>query len=91
MTKFNICDINKLVIKLNYYDFSKYIKYLRIKKGLKQKDLATILGISTSKYCKIENGSTEPSFNELLILLELFNIDILKLNKMIKNKTVFFD
>ena len=76
---------------MNYYDFSKYIKYLRIKNGLKQKDLATILGVSTSKYCKIENGSTEPSFNELLILLDLFKIDLLDLNKKIKNKQLFYD
>ena len=76
---------------MTYYDFTKYIKMKRLKKGLTQREIAEYLSISTSKYNKIENGSTEPSFKELLLLLKLYNINLLELDSTLKKLNINYD
>ncbi|MBR6071790.1 MAG: helix-turn-helix transcriptional regulator [Acholeplasmatales bacterium] len=61
---------------MTYKEFSKIIKIKRIKYGYLQRDIAKKLYISISKYCKIENGSTEPSFQELLTICKLLKISL---------------
>ena len=71
---------------MEYMFFTKLLKEKRIKNKLLQREMASLLGISISKYNKIENGSTEPSFKELLILIKLFKIDLLRFMDNIKIK-----
>ena len=56
--------------------FSKRLKELRLKKGLKQQELAEILGIKRNTYSDWENGKTEPSFENLVKLADLFKVSL---------------
>lgn len=52
----------------------EYLKILRIKKTLTQKDVADKLGIATNSYTKKENGNNPFSVNELKELKKIFRI-----------------
>jgi XRE family transcriptional regulator, regulator of sulfur utilization len=61
----------------------KSIKFLRMAKGLKQSELATILGKSTNYLSLVENDKREPSLSflknladELEVPLSLFFLDM---------------
>ena len=56
--------------------FSKRLKKLRKNKGLKQQELAEILGIKRNTYSDWENGKTEPSFENLLKLADLLEVSL---------------
>lgn len=56
--------------------FSERIKRLRKNKGLKQQELAEILGIKRNTYSDWENGKTEPSFENLIKLADLFEVSL---------------
>ena len=56
--------------------FSERIKRLRKNKGLKQQELAEILGIKRNTYSDWENGKTEPSFENLIKLADLLEVSI---------------
>lgn len=56
--------------------FGDNIKRLRKNKGLKQQELAEILGISQKSYSHWENGKTEPSFDNLFKLADFFDISL---------------
>lgn len=51
------------------------LKALRLKKGLKQKDIAQILGINTNSYTKKENKKNPFTLAEAKILKEYFELD----------------
>lgn len=53
----------------------EYLKILRIKKSLTQKDVADELGIATNSYTKKENGNNPFSVNELKEIKRLFQIN----------------
>lgn len=70
---------------MSYKAFAEYIKDLRIKKKIKQKDMANKLLTTSSRYSKIENGSLEPTFVELQIICKELDInldELLDLKKM---------
>lgn len=46
-----------------YIKIGSRIKELRIEKGIKQKDMAGMLGVSVSTYSNYENGYREPSMD----------------------------
>ena len=46
-------------------NIGKTIKYFRLKKGLKQKDLARLSSISVSHLCLMEKENREPSLSSL--------------------------
>jgi DNA-binding XRE family transcriptional regulator len=48
---------------------------LRIDLGLKSKEMAEKLNITTTKYSNIENGKVEPSIGLLFKIQETFGID----------------
>lgn len=48
---------------------------LRVDLGLKSKEMAEKLGISTTKYSNIENGKVKPSIDFAYKVKEVFNID----------------
>lgn len=53
---------------------------LRVDLGLKSKEMAEKLGISTTKYSNIENGKVKPSIDFAYKIQELFDVeDVLEL------------
>lgn len=56
--------------------FSERLKRLRKSKGLKQQELAEILGIKRNTYSDWENGKTEPSFDNLIKLADFFEVSL---------------
>lgn len=55
---------------------------LRIDLGLKSKDVAEKLGITTTKYSNIENGRVEPAITLLYKIQEVLGVDdVLELMK----------
>ncbi len=65
----------------------KKLIFWRIDKRLKQKDLATILGITLAHYSNIERGVTNPSYDLLVRFRELYsNVDVIDLFEK-ENKT----
>jgi len=57
-------------------DYYKFIKELRIKKGLSQIEVAGKIGISRSSYIKFEQGKTELSLSEAAKLADMFGISL---------------
>lgn len=56
------------------------IKRLRVKKGLRNKEIVAQLGIrgvelSTGTYSKVEMGINNPSVDMLIALVDIFNCD----------------
>lgn len=52
----------------------KRLKELRKEKGLYQKDIAEILGITKTGYASYEQGISKPSIDYLLILASFYNV-----------------
>ncbi|MCR5350533.1 MAG: helix-turn-helix domain-containing protein [Acholeplasmatales bacterium] len=75
---------------MTYQEFAKLIKEKRLESNILQKDIASYLCVSISKYSKIENGQLEPKIIELSLILKYFQIDP---NVLIeeKPKKHFFD
>ena len=57
-------------------DYYKFIRELRIKKGLSQVEIAKKIGISRSSYIKFEQGKTELSLSEAAKLADMFGISL---------------
>lgn len=55
--------------------FSKNLKYLRTKKGLKQTELAEKIGVRTNTISNYENGISEPDFKILDLIIKELNIN----------------
>ncbi len=68
---------------MSYQTFARMVKDLRIKKKIKQKDMANKLLTTPSRYSKIEGGSLEPSFVELQIICRELDINF---NEIIKKR-----
>lgn len=49
---------------------------LRTEKGLKQTDMAKILGINNRQYQRYESGDSEPKLDTLIFLADYFNVSI---------------
>ena len=73
-------------------EFIKLVKRLRIMKRINQKQMANILQIPASSYCRLENGIYKLNFYQIRVLAETLDIDlnIIKEEKNIE-KIVFFD
>jgi DNA-binding XRE family transcriptional regulator len=54
-------------------DYYKFIKELRLKKGLKQADVAEKIGISRSSYIAFEQGKIELNLSEAVKLTDVFD------------------
>lgn len=52
--------------------FGDNIKRLRKNKGLKQREIAELLGVKRNTYSDWENAKTEPSFENLVKLADFF-------------------
>jgi len=58
------------------------IKQIRQQKGVKQQEIADLVGMHRSNYSKIENGQRELSINALSKVSKLFNITLDELVNM---------
>ena len=56
--------------------FHKNLKRLRTRRKLSQEDMATYLGITRQGYSKYENEKSEPSFQMLMRIADLFEVSI---------------
>lgn len=56
--------------------FTERLKELRKKKGLKQQEIAELLGVKRNTYSDWENGKTEPSFENLIKLADLLEVTL---------------
>ena len=56
--------------------FFKRLRELRFRYGLIQNELAEIIGIKRNMYSDWENGKTEPSFENLIKLADLFEVSL---------------
>ncbi len=52
----------------------QYIRSLRKRNRLRQKELADKAGLSTSYLCEIENGRTNPSLKTLMKIARALNV-----------------
>ena len=66
-------------------DVSKFIKEIRKKNNLTQKDLADKLGVTYQAVSKWENGKNIPDIEILKDISKMFNIDI---DSIVGNKTI---
>ncbi len=57
------------------------LRYWREVLGLKQGDVAILLGCKSSNYCQKENGKTEISLSEMKTILAAFNKTLDKLGR----------
>lgn len=57
-------------------DYYKFIKELRLKKGLSQAEIAEKIGISRTSYIGFEQGRIELSLSEAIKLTDLFGISL---------------
>ena len=67
----------------NYFIAEK-IKSARIKRGLSQKQLGQMLGISDRAVSKWENGTSDPSTSNLLALAILYGVSVEEILNKIK-------
>lgn len=56
--------------------FGDNIKRLRKNKGLKQQEIAELLGVKQNTYSDWENGKTDPSFENLVKLADLLDVSL---------------
>lgn len=56
--------------------FGDNIKRLRKNKGLKQQEIAELLGVKRNTYSDWENGKTDPSFENLVKLADLLDVSL---------------
>ena len=56
--------------------FGDDIKRLRKNKGLKQQEIAELLGVKQNTYSDWENGKTDPSFENLVKLADLLDVSL---------------
>lgn len=56
--------------------FTERLKELRKNKGLKQQEIAELLGVKRNTYSDWENRKTEPSFENLIKLADLLEVTL---------------
>lgn len=63
----------------NYEDteyFRKNLKILMQKEGIRQKDLAKMIGITDSTFSAVMNGKSYPTFSQLITISERFSVSL---------------
>jgi len=57
---------------MNY--FASNIKFLRNRKGLQQAEICNLIGFKQSTWSGYESGFSKPNFNDLLKIIEFFEV-----------------
>ena len=65
----------------------KRVKELRIQKGIKQVDLASVVGIDDSNLRRLENNRTSPTLKTLYRIAKALQVDVADLLPHVKNQT----
>lgn len=65
-------------------EYYKFIKELRLKKGLLQAEIAKKIGISRASYITFEQGKTELSLSEASKLVDIFGISLEEMKSGLK-------
>ena len=79
---YNQKDNSELFVEDNSFSqerFSKYIIYLRQKRGITQKELGELIDVPYKKISKWEIGVSLPTINELKALADFYNREIREL------------
>ena len=63
------------------------VKELRIQKGMKQIDLASVIGIDDSNLRRLENNRTSPTLKTLYRISKALEVDLADLLPDVKNQT----
>ena len=56
--------------------FSEHLLYLREKRGLKQTDVATAIGVTERGYRNYEHGLREPTMSTLIALADFYDLSL---------------
>ena len=54
--------------------FNQRLALLRKQKGISQKQLGEVIGLSNKAICTLENGTRETTFENLVLLAEFFHV-----------------
>lgn len=76
---------------MNHYEIGNHIYNLRVARGLTQRDVASKLAISDKAISKWENGTSQPSVDNLQKLADIFDItldELLKISKENQEKQI---
>lgn len=82
---------NKINPTSNLYQLKESFGILKKEKRvflkLKQREIASLMGISQSKYCKIESGKSLNNIAELLAVSKYLNIKLQELEELLLEDT----
>ena len=67
---------NNAKTKISNMLFTEKIKELRIQNQMPQRQIAAALDIDTATYCKIEKGERKAKKEQVVILSEMFHVEI---------------
>ena len=57
-------------------NFSKNLRYLRIKKGFAQEKMESLIGIKRATWSNYENGKTNPTIKDIITFSKFFGITL---------------
>lgn len=57
-------------------DFAEHLRELRKSRNITQKQLATEINVAERNYQSFEYGKVKPSFDNLIILADYFNVSL---------------
>lgn len=61
---------------MNWIEFGERVKETRERKGLSQKDIARLLGVSDAFICQLEKGKKKTSADNLFKLCKVLGINL---------------
>ena len=67
---------NNVKTKISNMLFTEKIKELRIQNQMPQRQIAAALDIDTATYCKIEKGERKAKKEQIVILSEMYHVEI---------------
>ena len=70
-----LCRVNAFQEEANM-KFHERLKLLRVQSAFMQKDIARILGVSVRTFQGWETGRSEPNFEKLIAIADLFEVDL---------------
>ena len=63
-------------IEIHYKHFGALLRYLRVEKGISQRELAEIVGVSRSAIAMYEIGARLPNRTNVRTIVEILDIDM---------------
>lgn len=69
----------------------KFLRKIRIERGLSLREVASAVGIAHSSLCEYEKGLTDPSTSKFLKLCDFYNVSLIRLNEDDVESVVYAD